>query len=111
MCDKAFNFKAFWYDKRQRRLASSASTFFDKKSSGARNKSVEGTSKRAKSQTLTTRDKSAIIQNQLLTEELHESIIRRFEKRKVYSSIKDNILDVDLANMKLMSKCNFDSKI
>ena len=35
--------------------------------------------------------------NQQLPEELHEQIIRKFEKRKVYSSFKDNIWGADLA--------------
>ena len=34
-----------------------------------------------------------------LAEELHETITRKFEKRKVYSHFKDNIWDVYLANM------------
>ena len=35
--------------------------------------------------------KSEIMSNQELTEELHKSIIRKFEKRKVHSSFIDNI--------------------
>ena len=38
--------------------------------------------------------------------ELHKPIIRKFEKRKVYSIFKDNIWDVDLADMQLLSKYN-----
>ena len=45
--------------------------FFDKKSSGANTLG------------------SAIMQNQQLAEELHKSIVRKFEKRKVYSSFKE----------------------
>ena len=41
-----------------------------------------------------------------LADELHKPIIRKFNKRKVYSSFKDNIWSVDLANMQLLSKCN-----
>ena len=33
-----------------------------------------------------------------LTKELTKLIIRKFEKRKVYSSFKDNILGADLAD-------------
>ena len=33
-------------------------------------------------------------------------MIRKFEKRKVYSSFKDNIWGVDLADMQLISKYN-----
>ena len=43
-------------------------------------------------------------ENQQLTDELHKPIIRKFKKRKVYSSFKDNIWGVDLADMPLISK-------
>ena len=46
------------------------------------------------------------LQNEQLAEELHKSIIRKFEKRKVYSTFKHNIWGVDLADMQLLSKCN-----
>ena len=61
--------------------------FFDKKSKGA------GT-------------KNEINENQQLANELHKPIIRKFEKRKVYSSFKDNIWGIDLADMQLISKYN-----
>ena len=41
-----------------------------------------------------------------LADELHKPIIRKFKKRKVYSSFKDNIWGVDLADMQLLSKFN-----
>ena len=41
-----------------------------------------------------------------LVDELHKPIIRKFNKRKVYSSFKDNISCVDLADMQLLSKFN-----
>ena len=47
-----------------------------------------------------------IPENEQLTNELHKPIIRKFEKRKVYSTFKDNIWDVDLADMQLLSKYN-----
>ena len=50
--------------------------------------------------------KSEIISNQELAEELHKPIIRKFEKRKVYSSFIDNIWSADLADMQLISKFN-----
>ena len=43
-------------------------------------------------------------QNQQLAEELHKPIIKKFKKRKVYSSFKDNIWGADLADMQLISK-------
>ena len=60
--------------------------FFDKKSIGS------GT-------------KNEIKRNQQLANELHQPIIRKFKKRKVYSSFKDNIWDVNLADMQLITKC------
>ena len=39
--------------------------------------------------------------NSMLAEELHKPIIKNFKKRKVYSSFKDNIWGVDLADMTL----------
>ena len=60
-------------------------TFFDKKSKG-----------------------SGIINepNYQLANELHKSIIKKFKKRKIYSSFRDNILGVDLADMQSLSKYN-----
>ena len=41
-----------------------------------------------------------------LANEFHKPIIRKFERRKVYSSFKDNIWGVDLADMQLIGKFN-----
>ena len=41
-----------------------------------------------------------------LADELHKQTIRKFEKRKVYSSFRDNIWGADLADMQLLSKFN-----
>ena len=43
-------------------------------------------------------------ENVQLANELHKPIIRKFEKRKVYSSFRDNISGVDLADMQLLNK-------
>ena len=50
--------------------------------------------------------KNEIKKDQQLANELHKPIIRKFNKRKVYSSFKDNIWGVDLADMQLISKYN-----
>ena len=50
--------------------------------------------------------KNEVKQNDKLAEELHKSIIRKFGKRKVHSSFKDNIWGADLADMQLISKIN-----
>ena len=61
--------------------------FFDTKSKGSSNK-------------------NEIKQNQKLANKLHKPIIRKFKKRKVYSSFKDNMRGVNLADMQLISKYN-----
>ena len=48
--------------------------------------------------------------NYQLANELHKPIIRKFKKRKVYSSFRDNIWGVDLADMWSMSKYNKGNK-
>ena len=39
------------------------------------------------------------VENKKLANELHKPIIKKFKRRKVYSSFKDNIWGVDLADM------------
>ena len=85
--DRAFNIaKDTKYDGYQRRLASMVYKFFDKK--------FEGNSVKF------------IPENEQLANELHKPIIRKFEIRRVYSTFKDNIWGVDLADMQLLSKYN-----
>ena len=89
--DKVLRDKAFKiasnpkYDGYQRGLASMVHKCFDKKSKG-----------------------SGITNefNYQLANELHKPIIRKFKKRKVYSSFKDNIWGVDLADIQSLSKFN-----
>ena len=84
---RAFNIaKDQKYDGYQRGLASMVYKFFDSNVSGSGAKLT--------------------LQNEQLAEELHKPIIRKFEKRKVYSTFKDNIWGVDLADMQLLSKYN-----
>ena len=45
-----------------------------------------------------------------MANELHKPIIRKFKKRKVYSSFRDNIWGVDLADMQSLSKYNKGNK-
>ena len=84
--DKAFNIaKNPKYDGYQRGLASMVYKFFDKKPEGSR-----------------------IINNKeniQLADELHKPIIKKTEKRKVYSSFRD-IWGADLVDMQLLSKFN-----
>ena len=85
--DKTFNIaKDQKYDGYQRGLASMVYKFFDKKTAGSGVKSKP--------------------QNEQLAEKLHKPIIKKFKKRKMYSSFKDNIWGADLADMQLISKFN-----
>ena len=47
-----------------------------------------------------------IASSSILADELHKPIIRKFNKRKVYSQFKDNIWGVDLADMQSLSREN-----
>ena len=42
----------------------------------------------------------------ILADELHKPVIKKFNKRKVYSQFRDNIWGVDLADMQSLSKNN-----
>ena len=92
VADKILKNKAFdiannsKYDGYQRGLASMVYKFFDSKVSGSGAKLT--------------------LQNEQLAEELYKPIIRKIEKRKVYSTFKDNIWGVDFADMQLLSKYN-----
>ena len=79
------------YDGYQRGLASMVYKFFDKKSQGSDLKHV---------------NTKLIPQNEQLADKLHKPIIRKLEKRKLYSAFKDNIWGADLADMQLLSKYN-----
>ena len=65
--------------------------FFNKKSTGSGFKKLKNTTKPSSS---------------ILADELHKPIIRKFNKRKVYSQFKDNIWGVDLADMQSLSGKN-----
>ena len=44
--------------------------------------------------------------NEVLAQELHKTVIKKFKRRKVYARFKDNIRDADLAEMGLLSSKN-----
>ena len=79
------------YDGYERGLASMVYKFFDKKSTGSGFKKLKNTTKPSSS---------------IFADELHKPIIRKFNKRKVYSQFKDNIWGVDLADMQSLSRKN-----
>ena len=86
--DKAFKIASNQkYNGYQRGLASMVYKFFVKKSEGS---GIVNNNK----------------ENIQLADELHKPIIRKFEKRKVYSSFRYNIWSADLADMQLLSKFN-----
>ena len=78
------------YDGYQRGLASMVYKFFDKKSTGSGFKKLKNTARNSS----------------ILVDERHKPIIRKFNKRKVYSQLKDNIWGVDLADMQSLSRKN-----
>ena len=87
------------YNGYQRGLASMVYKFFDKKST-AEPSSLERTGSGFKKLKNTARSSS------ILADERHKPIIRKFDKRKVYSQFKDNIWGVDLADMQSLSRKN-----
>ena len=91
--DKAYNIASNpEYDGYQRGLVSMVYKFFDKKST-AEPSSLEGMG-------------SGIASSSILADELHKPIIKKFDKRKVYSQFKDNVWGVDLADMQSLSRKN-----
>ena len=78
--------------------------FFDKKST-AEPSSLERMGSGFKKLKNTTKSNSPI-----LADELHKPIIKKFDKRKVYSQFKDNIWGVDLADIQSLSRKNKGSK-
>ena len=106
------------YDGYQRGLASMVYNFFDKKSTAkptaepnalARSSLERRGSgfKKLKNTTKSTAEPSALARNSsILADERHTPIIRKVNKRKVYSQFKDNIWGVDLADMQSLSRKN-----
>ena len=70
--------------------------FFDKKSTGSGYKKLKNTA-----------EPSALARSSsILADERHKPIIRKFNKRKVYSQFKDNVWGVDLADVQSPSRKN-----
>ena len=95
--DKAYDIASnSEYDGYQRGLANMVYKFFDKKSMESGFKQLKNTTK------LSSLERSSSI----LADELHKPVIKKFNKRKVYSQFKDNIWGVDLADMQSLSRKN-----
>ena len=84
------------YDGYQRGLASMVYKLFDKKS----------TAKPTAEPSSLERMGSGIASSSILANELHKPVVKKFNKRKVYSQFKDNIWGVDLADMESLSRKN-----
>ena len=84
------------YDGYQRGLTSMVYKFFDKKSMGSGVKKLKDT----------TKSSSLECSSSILADELHKTVIKKFNKRKVYSKFKDNIWGVDLGDMQSLIKKN-----
>ena len=88
------------YDGCQRGLAIMVYKFFDSKVPLIDKKTMSGKGNAKHSSLERTQN------NNLLAEELHKPVIKKFNKRKVYSQFRDNIWGVDLADMQSLSKKN-----
>ena len=86
------------YDGYQRGLASMVYKFFDKKST-AKPSSLERMGSGVKKLKDTAKPSSLERSSLILADELHKPVIKKFNKRKVYSQFKDNIWGADLADM------------
>ena len=88
LCYKTFGIaKNPKYDGYQCGLVSMVYNFFNKRTSGSA-------------------IKKGNVSNKELAQELHKPIIKNFNKRKVQSGFKDDILGVDLGDMQLISNFN-----
>ena len=89
------------YDGYQRGLANMVYKFFDSKVASPDKKSTAEPSVLARTESGFKKPSFLI-----LADDLHKPIIRKFNKRKVYSQFKDNIWGVDLADMQSLSRKN-----
>ena len=87
LTDKTFEIASNPHDAYQRRLVATVYKLFDKISAGSNNATLA--------------NKSALnsVPYYQLANELHWKIIRKFQRRKDYSSFRDNIWEVDLADI------------
>ena len=100
--DKAYNIASNpKYGGYQRGLASMAYKSFDKKST-AQPSYLERMGSGIKKDMKKSKARSSLI----LADELHKPVIKKFNKRKVFSQFKDNIWEVDLADMQSLSRKN-----
>ena len=100
--DKAYNIGSNpKYDGYLRGLASMVYKFFDKKSIGS---GTAGSTAGPRSLERSSLNRTAEPNSLILADELHKPVIKKFNKRKVYSQFKDNIWGIDLADMQPLSK-------
>ena len=92
------------YDGYQRGLASMVYKFFDSKVAPLDKKTMSGKGNAKHTAKPSSSERTG--NNKILAEELHKSVIKKFNKRKVYSQFRDNIWGVDLADTQSLSKTN-----
>ena len=92
------------YDGYQRGLASMVYTFFDSKVAPLDKKTMPGKGNAKHTAKPSSLERTG--NNKILAEELDKPVIKKFNKRKVYSQFKDNIWGVNLADMQSLSRKN-----
>ena len=101
------------HDGYERGLASMVYKFFDSKVAPLDKKTMssKGNAKHtAKPSSLECSSLERIKNNKILAEKLHKPVIKKFNKRNVYSQFKGNIWGADLADMQSLSKKYFGIK-
>ena len=93
------------YDGYQRGLASMVYKFFDSKVAPLDKKTMSGKGNAKHTAKPSSLERTKEV-NKILAEELHKLVIKKSNKRKVYSQFRGNIWGVDLADMQSLSKKN-----
>ena len=93
------------YDGYQRGLTSMVYKFFGSKVAPLDKKTMSGKGNAKHTAKPSSLERTKEV-NKILVEELHKLVIKKFNRRKVYSQFKDNIWGVDLADMQSLSRKN-----
>ena len=93
------------YDGYERGLASMVYKFFDSKVAPLDKKTMSGKGNAKHTAKPSSLEHTKEV-NKILAEELHKPVIKKFNKRKLYSQFKDNIWGVDLAGIQSLSRKN-----
>ena len=90
------------YDGYQRGLASMVYKFFDSKVAPLDKKTMSGKGNAKHMAKPSSLERTT--NNKILAEEFHKPVIKKFNRRKVYSQFRDNIWGVDLTDTQSLSK-------